>query len=246
MRTIAIINFKGGTGKTTTALNLSVGLALRGHRTLIIDADPQAGLTVSLGQGGGQSLKHILMDNGPWQACRTPAQHNLDLIPADSGLQEADRYLIRQKNEDHTILSQALRPLSGYQFVIFDCGPSMSALNENILHFSQEIIVPVAMDYLAMAGLLQVSRYLKDLNTTAHNHLTIVPTFYDQRQRKSQDTMRLLKHQYGAKLTRPIRSNVKLSEAASQHKAIYTHAPRSYGAADYAYLVEHVAQNQPI
>ncbi|MEM7033797.1 MAG: ParA family protein [Chloroflexota bacterium] len=245
MRTLAVLNFKGGTGKTTTAVNLATGLALRNHRTLLVDADPQAGLTVSLGISQGQSLKYIILDDEDWRNCIIPARKSLDFVPADDALLSAERYLVRDFPDEINVFDYYCALLVGYEYMIFDCGPAFSALNENIINFVQEIIIPVSMDYLAVAGLLQLLKNLEKIRLHSDPHITIVPTFYDNTQDKSRETLQLLKYQFKDKVARPIRQQAQLSEAAGEHCSIYSYAPMSKGAIDYAHLVERVAQNVP-
>lgn len=244
-RIIGVLNFKGGTGKTTTVVNLAAGLALRGQRVLGVDLDPQSSLTTSLGTKYSRSLYHLLTGQATVAECIVNVRGNLDLLPSDSSLAQAEGTLWRMDDarQRRTILAQKMQGVNSYDYILIDCSPSINLLNENAMHYVREVFVPVSMEYLALLGTKQVVTTLKTISQTQEYRTTlslIIPTFYYSGHRKSNEVLEILKRHFAGQVTLPIRANVRLSEAASHRLTIYEYDPRSYGAADYAQLVERV------
>lgn len=247
-KVIAVLNYKGGTGKTTTVVNLATGLAMRGARVLCIDLDAQGSLATHFGVHYSKSLAHLILGKVPLSECIVPARENLDLIPSDAGLLQVEKKLwqLYGNGSSNYVLSQSLRSLSGYEYILLDHSPSANLLSESGLFFANEIIVPVAMNYLALVGTRQVIQKIKSISqkTNRHAHLAlIVPTFYYSKLRKDREIMQILERHFGDKITEPIRTSVMLSEASGHQMSIYEYAPRSTGALDYARLVERVAND---
>ncbi len=246
-RIIGVLNYKGGTGKTTTVVNLSVGLALKGARVLCVDLDAQGSLATYFGANVAQTLTDLLLERAEPQACVTPLRNNLDLIASTADLLQVEGQLWRMNDRDaarHT-LSNKLNLLSDYDYIVLDYSPSVSLLSESALFCTKELVVPVAMRYLAMVGTRQVIQTLKTVGRIPNHQIQlsmIVPTFYYGRLRKDQEIMETLQRHFGEKVAQPIRTNVKLAEAPSHQMSIYEYASRSSGAVDYAHLVERIVQ----
>ena len=165
-RRIGVLNYKGGTAKTTTVVNLGAGLALRGMRVLCIDLDPQGSLAMCLGVRYNNSLVHMLLGQANAQSCIVEARKNLDIIPSDSSLLQAEGSLWRMNNTRmaRRLLADKLQGLdSQYDYVILDFSPSASILSESGLQYVQELIVPVSTSYLSMVGTRQVIETLKSI-----------------------------------------------------------------------------------
>jgi len=248
-RIIGVLNYKGGTGKTTTVVNLATGLALRGARVLCIDLDAQGSLATHLGVRYTHSLSHLLMGQVRAQACIVPARENLDLIASDSTLLQAEGKLWRA-NDERVIRQTLVNSLYGleerYHYILLDFSPSASLLSESGLTYARELIVPVSMSYLALVGLRQVIETLKRLRQIAPQHVNlylILPTFYSQRIKQDREVVETLRYHFAGKVARPIRTNTKISESPSHHSSIYEYAPQSPGAIDYAHLVERVRRD---
>lgn len=239
-RRIAILNQKGGTGKTTTAVNLAAGLAERRSDVLLIDTDAQGNVGVSLGVAGEKSLYHVLVDGIDPEDASVPVRKHLEVITSDSTLAAAEIFLARQTPEVRSkLLMKRLDKMQvsrRYDFVIIDCGPSLNLLNQNALSYVDEVLIPVTCDYLALVGVKQVLRTIKDVERHLGHAVRVsgvLPTFYDGRTRLAREVLETLQGHFKHKCLEPIRLNTRLAEAPSHKKTIFEYAPVSHGAADY-------------
>ena len=240
VRKIAVLNQKGGTGKTTTAVSLAAALATRGFNVLLVDMDAQGNVGVSLGISGEFSAYHLLITEMQPDDIAIPVRPNLDVIPSNDTLASAEIKLVNMPNRE-AVLRRKLGAASGYEFIILDCGPSLSMLNQNALMFADEVLIPVSCDYLALVGVKQVLKTIQQINTIMHHPvkiLGVLPTFFDRRLRISTEVVRNLKDFFKDLLLPPIRSNTRLKEAPSVRKTIFEFAPNSHGAEDYLHLVD--------
>jgi chromosome partitioning protein len=243
-RRLAILNHKGGTGKTTTAVNLAAGLSERGQRVLLIDTDAQGNVGVSLGISGERSLYHILVNGEDPAAAVVPVRKYLDVITSDPSLAAAEIWLARQGAEIRSrVLTRRLNLMQvsrRYDYVVLDCGPSLNLLNQNALSYADEVIIPVTCDYLALVGVKQVLRTVREVERHLHHAVRIsavLPTFYNARTRLACEVLEALQGHFKDKCLQPIRTNTRLAEAPSHRKTIFEHAPDSHGAEDYARVV---------
>lgn len=248
MRKIAIVGFKGGIGKTTTAVSLGAALALRGHRILLIDTDTQGNLAMALGlPHPKKSLAEVLMRKVSPKDVIVSARHNLDLLPSNLTLFKAQQRLVIEMAREE-IFEELLGGVTGYDYQIIDCAPSLSLLTINSVVYVDEVFIPVSMELLAMAGAEQFIQYLKSIaraiGRTAEIRL-IIPTMYDPRRRVSDQVMKLI-DKLGPRVSLPIRVDTLLSEAPGYGQTIFEYAPRSRGAIDYARLTETVAKLPPL
>ncbi|MBN1178545.1 MAG: ParA family protein [Anaerolineae bacterium] len=245
-RVLGVLNHKGGTGKTTTVLNLGAGLAMRGKRVLCIDLDAQGALATCLGVDYTYSLTHLLLKQVRPQTCIVHARENLDLIPSDRSLLEAEGDLWRSEDNwqaRRRLLERMDGMEANYDYVLLDFSPSVSLVGESGLMFVQQLIVPVEMTYMALVGTRQVIRTLRTTGQLPGYNVPIyliVPTFYRRRQRKDREVMDVLTKYFSDKLADPIRADVRVAEAPSYGKSIFEYAPRCAGAKDYMRLVERV------
>jgi chromosome partitioning protein len=247
-RRVAILNQKGGTGKTTTAVNLAAGIADRGFDTLLIDVDAQGNVGTSLGIRGERTLYHLLVDGATRpDDVIVPVRGHLDVITADAALALAEVHLARLDAGRDRVLADRMAPLRGrYQYVVLDCGPSLSLLNQNALTFAEEVLIPVSCDYLALVGVKQVLRTIKDIDRHLGHAVRIsgvVPTFFDARTRLARDAVETLGGHFKERLYEPIRRSTRLAEAPSHRQTIFEYAPDSIGADDYRRLVARYVDN---
>ena len=235
MRRIAILNFKGGTGKTTTAVNLSYALSLKNYKVLIVDCDPQGTVSSWLGLNPENTLYDLLTGEARLEDCIYPARSKLDIIASNKYLARIEFKLTKGEAVEK-VFSKKFRTLKEYDFIFLDCPPSFSILNLNALEYAEEIFLPVSMDYLSLRGVKQVIELLpENIKLTK-----IIPTFYDKRTRKSKEILEDLKNFFKDKVTKPIRINTRISECNSFHKTIFEYDPKSRGAIDYKDLAEEI------
>jgi chromosome partitioning protein len=241
MRKIAIITSKGGTGKTTTAINLGHGLALCGKKVLIVDCDPQRNVAITFDVRADKTLCNLL-EHGEVEVIE--ARENLFVI--DSGgreLAQIEMLLASQSSRERR-LDLALRNLRGCDVVICDCSPTVNLININAIVYADEVIIPVSMDYLAQAGARQTMQIIDEINENSAQKTSIMgilPTFYDSRTRLSADVLGSLRDRFQDQVFKSvIRTNTSLREAPSFNKTIFEYSPMSRGAFDYYQLTEEV------
>ena len=242
-RRIAVFNHKGGTGKTTTSVNLAAGIAEAGLRVLLVDADGQGNVGASLGIQGDRTLYHVLVHGYPPEEAAIPVRPGLDVITANETLAAAELHLARRQGRDR-VLRERLGTLGEtYDVVVLDCAPALSLMNQNALVYVDSVIVPVSCDYLSLVGVKQVLRTLRnvrDLLDHEVNILGVLPTFFDVRNRVAKDAVEALRKYFGDRCLPPIRVNTRLREAPSAKQSIFEYDPECHGANDYRALVDHV------
>ena len=258
MRTIAVINQKGGVGKTTTTANLAAALALAGKRVCVIDLDPQAHASTHLGaepDGTLPSLYDVLVSNKPVAEVRRSVGDNLSLIPSDINLAAAEVELAGIVGRE-VILREALAADAGaFDYVLMDCGPSLGVLTLNALAAADEVFIPLQPHFLALHGLSKLLETTALVARRINPKLTVtgvVVCLYDAATKLAQevvtDLTAFLDRSRGANVpwagakvfgTR-IRRNIKLAECPSFGKSVFEYAPKSSGATDYAMLATEV------
>ncbi len=244
MRRIAVVNHKGGTGKTTTAVHLAAGLAEKGARVLLVDLDPQGNVGAWFGLEDDRIRMHdVLRRVIPTTGGTVRVRPGLDVIASDWRLAEAEEELILS-GERERWLDQRLAGVDGYDFAIVDCAPSMSVLTTSALAFADEVVIPISMEYLALIGVKQIVENILRMTGDDGRRITIsavVPTFYQANLRKNGEILSTLERHFAGVLADPIRVNVRLSEAPSHQQTVFEYSPRSHGARDYRRLVARFA-----
>jgi chromosome partitioning protein len=244
-RTIAVFNHKGGTGKTTTAVSIAAGLASRGRRVLLIDTDAQGNVAVSLNARSERSLYHVLVMGLRVADAISNVRPNLDLLPSNETLAAAELYLAGRQNRDRVLSERLAGASNGYDFVILDCSPSLSLMNQNALVFADSVLVPVACDYLSLVGVRQVIKTVKNVNALLHHPVQIwgvLPTLYDARARISREAVSTLRAHFGERCLAPIRAAIKVKEAPAQGQTIFEYAAGSNAADDYNAVVDRILE----
>ncbi len=242
-RYLAIFNHKGGTGKTTTAVSVASGLAARGKRVLLVDTDAQGNVSVSLGAASERSLYHVLvMGLAVADAVRT-VRPNLDLLPSNETLAAAELYLAGRQNRDRVLETRLAAASVAYDYVVIDCSPSLSLMNQNALCFADSVLVPVACDYLSLVGVRQVIKTVKSVNSLLHHPVQIwgvLPTFFDARAKICHEAVNTLKSHFGERCLPPIRAAIKVKEAPAQGQTIFEYAAGTTAAEDYGVVVDRI------
>lgn len=243
---ISFSNQKGGVGKTSTCVNMSAALALRGKKTLLIDMDPQGNATTGLGFLKNElekSVYSVLIEETPLldNICKTEVE-GLDLLPSSIDLAGAEVELVYMKNREK-LLSEALSRASlVYDYVMIDCPPSLGLLTINALSASDCVIIPIQSEYYAMEGLSQLMNSVKLVNMHLNPNLKIegvVITMYDGRALISKQIAAEIHKFFGKRMFNTvIPRNIRVSEAPSHGKPVMLHDPRSSGAKAYIALAD--------
>ncbi len=247
MKVISIANFKGGVGKTTTAINLAAGLKMKGKKVLLIDVDPQANLTQSLGITDDieNSIYTVLRKEAFGEEARITdvmvSASELDLIPSSLDLAGAELELASVYGREQ-ILSQLIKPLKKYDFVLIDCPPSMGMLTINALVSSDFVLIPLQAEFLPLKGVrsfLNHFELVKKLNKQI-KLLGFVLTRYDYRKKMNQQVKSALEDEFSEDMIfkTHIRTNIALANAQEQGKDIYSYDKNANGAIDYSNLTK--------
>lgn len=250
-RIIAIANQKGGVGKTTTAINLGHGLTLRGYNVLLVDLDAQGSSATYLGVSFTKTLYHVLVQGEDPATCVVPVRRypddpqrgRFDLLPSDWRTAQAKDQLVAQAFGEMALKQALGKMVRSYDYVLLDCAPSLDILNVAALLLCNEVLIPVAVNYLDLVGVgqyLETVREVREHTGQDIRLLIVLPTFYDSRPIKCREILGMLQRHFGKLVADPIRANVRVAEAPSHQKTIFEYDPRSYGAIDYAKLVERV------
>jgi len=243
---LAVFNHKGGTGKTTTAVNVAAGLAARGAKVLLVDADGQGNVAASLALRHERSLYHVLVLGLPVAGAVVEARPGLDVLPANETLAAAELHLAGRKQRDR-VLAERLGPAkSNYDFIVVDCSPSLSLLNQNALSFADSVLCPVACDYLSLVGVRQVLRTLRQVNRLLGRSVVlwgVLPTLFDARARICHEALATLREHFGERCLPPVRLTAKVKEAPAEGKTLFEYAPGSSAACDYDAVVEKLLED---
>jgi chromosome partitioning protein len=246
LRTIAITNQKGGSGKTTAAVNLAAALGERKRRVLLVDLDPQASASTWYGvRDGGRGLLEVFTDGGNLSALvqETEAQ-GVDLVPSSSWLVGAEKALAAEVGAE-TILRRQVERLPGeWDYLLLDCPPALGTVTVNALTAVQEVLVPVEAHVLALAGLAQLLKTVDVVKGRLNGELEvsgILACRVDARTRHALEVVERLRERFGKKVFKTvIRENVRIAECPSFGKPITAYDTSSHGAEDFRALAGEV------
>lgn len=239
--TVAVINQKGGTGKTTTTINLGSALSKLGHKVLLLDLDPQSNLSYSLAASSQENtLAEVFMDSKKINEIIVE-KDGLWIAPGSNELVDIEISLVQQP-ERELFLKKILAQVKGFDYILIDCPPSLSVLTLNALTAAQEVLIPLQMEVLTLQGLDQIMRTVQKVRKAFNPKLKIrgiVVVMFDIRRKLSQEVLEYLQENVKERIFEShIRLNVKLAEAPSFGKSVLDYEPASNGAKDYKALAE--------
>lgn len=254
MRTIAVVNLKGGSGKTTTSLSLAVGAAARRRRVLVIDADPQANASLTLLDGiaaDEPTLSHVLLDQVEVvEAIRPSRVRRVDILPADAKLADAALLLAEQLGRERRLRSALRAVEENYDLVVVDAAPQLNLVTINVLNTVGELIVPVDAGLYSIVGLGRLEETIDQVRRFLDNRelriagLVLTRTHHN---RATRDLERQLREAYGDRVYQTtIPHSVRVEEAHARHRTVLEFAPKSPPALAYdRLLMEVLKHGQP-
>jgi len=247
MPRISVLNMKGGVGKTTASIHIAAGLAGRGNRVLLIDADPQGNISHTLNLRHGTTLRELMLDEASIdEAVVRDVRENLDVIVSTTAAFSLERQLAGAMQRE-TIMSRRFNNLAEYDFVVVDTSPAMNLITFNALLFADAAVIPVSMDLMAVIGARQTLSGICEVRQLWPDRrldiLAVLPTLVNHSTNATRATLELLNSdpQFNS-LVHPggIRQCLDLTYAAAAHQTIWEYAPRSRAAEDFNTFVDFI------
>jgi len=236
---VSLLNHKGGVGKTTSAINIGAGLVELGKRVLLLDLDPQANLTISLGI---PRQKHTIYEALRGEGELTPYTYkpNLDVITSSLDLSGAEMELINEAGREFILRELLSQVTDDYDYILIDCPPSLGLLTLNALTSSRYVLIPLQTEFLAVQGLAKIKQVIDKVKFRLNKQVEmvgVIATMYDSRRVLNRDVVDTIHKYFGDKVfSTYIRDNVALAEAPASRKDIFEYSPKSPGAVDYLAL----------
>lgn len=255
---IAVVNQKGGTGKTTTCENLGVGLAMGGKKVLLVDNDPQASLTISMGWPRPDELDTTLstlmnkvLEDKPLQPGEGVLHHaeGVDLLPASIELAGMEVGLVNAMSREKVLKQVLENAKHTYDFILLDCTPSLGMLTTNALAAADSALIPVQAQYLPAKGLEQLLQTISKVRRQINPRLRIegiLMTMTDSRTNFGKEIDSLIRQAYGTKIKvfdQGIPRSVRAAETSAEGKSIFAHDPKGKVAEAYRALTKEVLHN---
>lgn len=252
MRCIALINQKGGVGKTTTVANLGACLAQLGKKALVVDLDPQANLTIHLGIKSNElegSIYDLLLWKSKAEEVIIPAPvEGLDIIPANIDLSRAEIELVSMPSRETLLKDRLFLTFRKYDYSLIDCAPSLGLLTLNALTAVREIFIPIQTQFFALQGMNRLLETIEIVRKKVNPLLKVtgvIPVMYDVRTNLSHQVLEKIKQYFKREVFKTvIRENVRIAESPSFGIPITIYSPDSYGAEDYMKLAKEVISRE--
>lgn len=246
---ISLLNHKGGVGKTTSTINIGAGLVELDKRVLLLDLDPQANLSLSLGVGRQSTTLYEAL-RGEADLAPVNVRDNLDVVPSTLDLSGAEMELINEAGREY-ILRELLEGVrDAYDYVIIDCPPSLGLLTLNALTSSDYVLIPLQTEFLALQGLAKIKQVIQKVKLRLNKKLEIIgvlPTMYDGRKVLNRDVVETIQKYFGHLVFETyIRDNVALAEAPAQRQDIFAYSSNSPGAEDYLSLSREIMERTQV
>jgi chromosome partitioning protein len=245
MRRISILNFKGGVGKTTLAVNLAHALSLQGKSVLLVDCERQRNASSLLPEIKDPTLMHVLLGEAPFTDAIQQARENFYIIPSHRNLNKAANHIVVVGMSGYTLLRKATKNLEGFDFLFFDHAPNPNAIGEAALLASEEMIIPCPLEPYAVEGMVDLFSSLGEtLSGLEHevNLIGIVPFAIDQRYARTQIYHKALKDRFKERVIQAVRTDENIKRAQHFHQTIFEYDPKSNAAIDIMAIATHLTQ----
>jgi chromosome partitioning protein len=252
MRVMAIVNQKGGCGKTTTAINLAACLAAQSRNVLVIDLDPQAHATLGLSikpEEAERGMYEVLIGEAPLDDVISRILPNLSLAPSNIALSAIEQFLAGTPERERQLAARIAALSERFDYILIDCPPSVGLLTFNALIACQEAIVPVETSFFSLQGVVKLSETIKLISDKIGHEIAIrvLPTKFDRRAAYAKDVLEKIRERFGPiTMATTINLNDKLREAVSLGLPITEYAPDSAGFKDYMALAREVIASERI
>jgi len=248
-RQLVILNHKGGVGKTTTALNLAYAFARRGFRTLALDLDVQAHLSISMGLSDHSlsGMDQVFLQQLPLTDFIHPIEPRLGLVPAGEQLAEVEKLAAEGPKVARILEHAVAQQAEQYDFILFDCPPTSGLLNLNALFAANEVLVPVSSDFLSLNGLSQLMKTLRSAERFLAQPLEVylvLTRFFSRRKLSKQVREQLLDYFPQQLLATVIRETAAVAESPRYGQCVLDYNSRSNGAKDYLNLADDVINHR--
>jgi chromosome partitioning protein len=249
MRIISILNFKGGVGKTSLAINLSDELSRRGKIVLLIDCDRQrnASTLIPRDVSIGSTLREVLMGQAQLPSAAYEARPGLFVVPAHPDLEQAAKHITVSGTRTQKALKYGVESLNGVDYVLFDHAPSYSTITDAALLASTEMLIPVELETFSITGLVEMINKLTDTLAELEHEVAItgiVPSNLDYTKSMTTLYLQSLQEKFGDRVMAPIRTDAQISKSQSMSQSVFEYNPHSKGAADYAAIASRLLEQE--
>jgi chromosome partitioning protein len=254
VRSISILNFKGGVGKTSVCINLADALSRKGNKVLLIDGDRQRNTTTILADYERDtdyraSLREVLMEQCSIQDAIREARPNFHIVPSHRSLEQAGKHISANSIRTLKLLRTAVNSLQRYDFVLFDHSPSYGSITDALLLASSEMLIPVELEPFAFEGLLDMINKIGSVLAELEHTVILtgyIPNNLDYTKSMTQRYLSDLRETFAERVTSPIRTDAAISKSQEQHKTIFEYNPKSKGVEDFEALASYVLESEEI